>query len=63
MGCGPRYEEHLARSVTVIGTPPPWALGRGGQQGARWHETRRADEGHRWLRDLVAKTVIANSGG
>jgi LysR family transcriptional activator for leuABCD operon len=27
-----------------------------------WHETRRADEGHRWLRDFVAETVIANSG-
>jgi LysR family transcriptional activator for leuABCD operon len=27
-----------------------------------WHETRRADEGHLWLRDLVAGTVIANSG-
>jgi DNA-binding transcriptional LysR family regulator len=27
-----------------------------------WHETRRADEGHRWLRDLVAETVIARSG-
>lgn len=23
-----------------------------------WHETRRADEGHRWLRDLVAETII-----
>jgi LysR family transcriptional activator for leuABCD operon len=22
-----------------------------------WHETRRADDGHRWLRDLVAATV------
>jgi len=27
-----------------------------------WHETRRADEGHRWLRDLVAEAVIANTG-
>jgi DNA-binding transcriptional LysR family regulator len=24
-----------------------------------WHETRRADDGHRWLRELVAQTVIA----
>jgi DNA-binding transcriptional LysR family regulator len=24
-----------------------------------WHETRRADDGHRWLRDLVAATVCA----
>lgn len=22
-----------------------------------WHETRRTDEGHRWLRDLVAETI------
>lgn len=28
-----------------------------------WHETRRADDGHRWLRDLVAVTVVANVGG
>jgi DNA-binding transcriptional LysR family regulator len=27
-----------------------------------WHETRRSDEGHRWLRDFVAETVIANRG-
>jgi DNA-binding transcriptional LysR family regulator len=26
-----------------------------------WHETRRADDGHRWLRDLVAQTVIADT--
>jgi hypothetical protein len=23
-----------------------------------WHETRRADDGHRWLRDLVAETIM-----
>jgi LysR family transcriptional activator for leuABCD operon len=28
-----------------------------------WHETRRTDEGHRWLRELVAATVIANADG
>lgn len=26
-----------------------------------WHETRRSDEGHRWLRDLVAETVSRES--
>jgi DNA-binding transcriptional LysR family regulator len=25
-----------------------------------WHETRRGDEGHRWLRELVAATVVAS---
>ncbi|MBS0640507.1 MAG: LysR substrate-binding domain-containing protein [Acetobacteraceae bacterium] len=24
-----------------------------------WHESRRADEGHRWIRDLVASVIIA----
>jgi len=24
-----------------------------------WHETRRADDGHRWLREMVTQTVIA----
>jgi DNA-binding transcriptional LysR family regulator len=24
-----------------------------------WHETRRADEGHRWLRRMVARRVAA----
>jgi DNA-binding transcriptional LysR family regulator len=24
-----------------------------------WHETRRADDGHRWLREMVAKIVVA----
>ena len=24
-----------------------------------WHETRRGDEGHRWLRDFVAERIIA----
>ncbi len=28
-----------------------------------WHETRRADEGHRWLRDLVAETIIRVAAG
>jgi DNA-binding transcriptional LysR family regulator len=23
-----------------------------------WHETRRADEGHRWLREVVATTIL-----
>ena len=26
-----------------------------------WHETRRTDEGHRWLRDLVAEVVMAEA--
>jgi DNA-binding transcriptional LysR family regulator len=28
-----------------------------------WHETRRADEGHRWLRDFVARHIIAAAQG
>jgi DNA-binding transcriptional LysR family regulator len=27
-----------------------------------WHETRRTDDGHRWLRDLVAATVVGEIG-
>lgn len=27
-----------------------------------WHETRRSDEGHRWLRDFVAERVTALAG-
>ncbi len=27
-----------------------------------WHETRRSDDGHRWLRDLVADVVVAHAG-
>jgi DNA-binding transcriptional LysR family regulator len=27
-----------------------------------WHETRRSDDGHRWLRDIASKVVVAAAG-
>lgn len=63
IGYIPTSMAHVARKVgllQVIETPLPAIAA---PIFLLWHETRRADEGHRWLRELVAETVVASSAG
>ena len=56
-----RAADELARADTLTRFAPPLAIEGFGYR-LLWHERSHADPGHKWLRDLIAATVVDEGG-